>query len=83
MATVLERFNKLGLASSNPVLIKAGQHVADLWNTHTCSPDYNYLRHKIQIEADKEYCVRDYPESFIPEMDRVILKFIEGNGQAN
>lgn len=76
MATVLERFNHLGLASSNPVLMKAGSHVATIFhNTHTRS--WELIKEKDQVEPDgNKYTVNDYPEDWSKEMDRVIMSFV-------
>lgn len=78
MPTVLDRFNKLGLASSNLILIKAGQIVAGKWHQQhgEMSGDYKPLGHVYQKEGDQEYFVNYYEDFWTPEMDRIIMSFV-------
>lgn len=80
MATVYERFNHLGLASSNSILTKVGCIIAEKWHQKhgEMSGDYKPLGHVFQKEGDKEYFVNYYEDSFTPEIDRIIMEFANG-----
>lgn len=87
MATVLERFNKLGLASSNSVLSAAGAWVSATYKREQkiFSPnwicDENDKRSMIdQLESDgKTYKVYSYPEDWTQSLDKAIWAFINQN----
>lgn len=77
MATVLERFNHLGLASSKPVLSKAGELVREKWRIHANTyQKHDDLMETSQFEDGQKILVNDYPEYFISYMDEVILNFV-------
>lgn len=85
MATVLERFNKLGLAHSNVVLEQFGNHIKALfmrnysyWVTIDPQrpPRYGEIKKKAQQEEGRWIFVNDYPEEFTPRMDEEILDYI-------
>ncbi len=79
MATVLERFNKLGLASSNSVLSAAGAWVSLEYQKQV--PGFNDMRgHVFQEEPDgKIYLVMSYPSDWTEELDKAIWSFINQN----
>lgn len=76
MATVFERFKKLGLATSNPVLMKVGCHVATSFHNDTIE-HYLEIRRKEQNEDGQFYIVNDYPDEWVPKMDKIIISMIE------
>lgn len=75
MATVFQRFQKLGLAHSNPILQLCGEHVAK----HLGHFD-EYLDNGItkvrQIEGSKSYIVNNYPENRTNRLDQEILNWV-------
>lgn len=81
MATVLERFNKLGLASSNSVLSAAGAWVSERFKKQYHPSQWLTARKLTdQIESDgKSYQVLDYPNDWVPELDKAIWAFINQN----
>lgn len=75
MATVYERFNKLGVAHSNFILMMCGQYVSqNIW----CNPTYTYdvPRKVLQDEGDTYYLVNDYPDKYTTRIDELILEWI-------
>lgn len=73
MATVLERFNHLGLAHNNKILMIVGVEVGQRFIESGCD-----LPKKIQQnEGEFNYYVRDYPDWFIKKMDFEIINFLE------
>ena len=84
MATVLERFNHLGLAHNNKILMIVGVEVSNAFYWK-----YGVSGYRIrcsQKEGDEVFQVWDYPESFIKDMDHCIINFLnhylEKNGKA-
>lgn len=78
MATVLERFNHLGLASNKSVLSWAGERVSQEFINKSLDGTLHLGRSiKEQEESGVVIRVWDYPESWSKEMDRVILKMID------
>jgi len=74
MATVYERFKKLGLARSNAVLQLVGEHVSKRYHNETFARPNRI----VQTEDDGvEYTVNDYPSSFTDRLDKIILSFIK------
>lgn len=71
MATVLERFKKLGLAYSNPVLQLVGMHVKD----HVRLSDLK--EKKLQVEDGHQYWVNDYHEHVTESLDFIILDWVK------
>jgi len=71
MATVLERFNALGLAHSNNILMKCGVVVADAFDNE--EGNIGLVPTKNQQEGDRIFSVRDYPFYWIERMDYVII----------
>lgn len=70
MATVLERFNHLGLARSQKVLSQIGKHIARHYTNWE-------LKRKYQFENDEWICVNDYPDAFTRMIDMEILNLIK------
>lgn len=83
MATVLERFNHLGLASSKQVLSKAGELVAERWHQKhgEMSGDYIPLGHVFQKEGDQEFYVNSYEDFWVGEMDRIIMDWVNSSSE--
>jgi len=73
MATVLDRFNHLGLAKNKSVLSWAGEHVANEF----CKRNLHGRTTKWQEENGEMITVWDYPEDWIKEMDSIIIKMID------
>jgi hypothetical protein len=81
MATILERFEKLGLAISNEVLSKAGYYVS---NRYRGKYGDSQISHINQIENGVEFNVCDYPAFYDDEMDMHIMNFVRAqDGKAN
>lgn len=72
MATILERFQHLGLAHNNDILSKAGYHVAREYDKQ----DETGRRQKKQVEDGQDFFVWNYPDHWIKELDRLILEFV-------
>lgn len=81
MATVLERFNHLGLASSNPVLMKVGLHVSTVLHNENIGTQIQ-VKKVSQKEGDHTFFVNNYPDEWTERVDRIILSFVE-NGMQN
>ena len=76
MATVYERFVKLGLARSNKVLSAVGVSVYNCWMNN--GNWRTVVGRKMQVEDDGEtYLVYNYPDSFTNMMDKVIMNIVE------
>jgi len=73
MATVKDRFEHLGLAYNNKILMIVGVHISDKFKDMSRLPRTK----KFQDEGGEEYFVWDYPDSWNKEMDRLILIFLE------
>lgn len=71
MATVMERFDKLGIAHSNPVLQRAGEHVKSRMRTSAIKGK------KLQVEDGEEYWVNDYHEHVTNDLDLVIIAWVK------
>lgn len=72
MATIKQRFDKLGLAQSNPVLMEVGRMVAIRLHNNRL-PNNGKI---FQMEDGKIYWVNDYPEYLVPSIDKMILMII-------
>lgn len=70
MATVLERFNELGLTHTNKILSFAGEKVAQAFKEE--NPDERPER-KQQTDGELTYSVNDYPRYWQERMDYVII----------
>ena len=85
MATVLERFNHLGLAHNNKILMIVGVEVSNKF-VEQYGESGDYRKPKIQIEGEDRFEVWDYPEFWLKDMDRFIINFLnhylEKNGKA-
>ena len=75
MATVLERFEHLGLAHNNKILMIVGVHISQKFIEQNGLSGYRQ-RHT-QKEGEDEFEVWDYPEHWLKEMDRQIILFLE------
>lgn len=75
MATVLERFNHLGLAHCNPVLQLCGEHVASHLGHYNPYFDEG-IKKRAQVENGHTYWVNDYPERQTKRMDEEILNWV-------
>jgi len=73
MATVKDRFEHLGLAYNNKILMIVGIHISNKFKDMSRLPRVK----KIQGEGEFNYEVWDYPDSWNKEMDRLILIFLE------
>lgn len=78
MATVLERFNHLGLASSSKVLMSAGIKVAEVFDEEEGKERLYPFPKKLQSEGNEKYWVRDYPGYWTERMDYVIILWAAG-----
>jgi hypothetical protein len=78
MATIKERFEHLGLAHNNKILMIVGNHIAEKFRESIPfdNPSW-YMTKKLQTENDQEFEVCDYPETFIKRMDFEIINFLE------
>ncbi len=74
MATVLERFNHLGLAHNNKILMIVGVHISNNFDFNT---SWGNRIQKVQKEGDHEFIVWDYPIGFTKHMDTLIITFLE------
>ena len=75
MATVFERFNHLGLASSNPILMKVGVTVSNVfYNTHSNAE--SLIKRKYQQEHNAAFSVCDYPQEWTKDLDKIIISFL-------
>lgn len=72
MATVRERFIALGIPQSKPILSLFGGHVS----TTFCNRNLFGRVVKDQEEDGVIIRVWDYPEDWVPEMDKIILDFL-------
>lgn len=70
MATVLERFEELGLTHTAKILTVAGEKVAQTFREE--NPDERAER-KPQTEGDHTFSVNDYPRYWQERMDYVII----------
>lgn len=76
MATVLERFEHLGLAHNNKILMIVGVHISNKFNEQQGELEYCRLR-KEQQEGEEKFNVWDYPDWWLKEMDREIIIYLE------
>lgn len=67
MATILERFNALGLAHSNPILQLVGSHV---------SRQIQYQYKKFQVEDGQTYFVNNYSDADVSDIDLIIQLWV-------
>lgn len=75
MATVLQRFKKLGLAYCNPVLQLAGEQVARRLGHY--DPYHGTWPEKVlQIEDGRKLWVNNYPENKTHVIDEEILNWV-------
>lgn len=79
MATILERFEHLGLPHSNVILSKVGYFITQKYDEQ----NETGRRYKQQVEDGQTFLVWNYPNHWIAELDKLILRFIETNGQAD
>lgn len=70
MATVLERFNELGLTHTNKILSFVGERVSQAFIEE--NPGLRPER-KQQTDGDLTYSVNDYPPHWQERMDYVII----------
>lgn len=70
MATVLERFNELGLTHTKQIRSFAGERVSQAFKEQ--EPDEKPSR-KPQTEGDSTFEVNDYPRYWQENMDYVII----------
>jgi hypothetical protein len=70
MATVYERFIKLGLAHSNPILQLAGQHVKEHFS-------YVSFVKRQERQGKHFYFVNDYDSTVTERIDKVILQWVK------
>lgn len=76
MATVLERFNRLGLCYNKEILTNVGIQVSAHFNNQEIYKKA-YARQSIkQIEDGDEIIVWDYCDTFVPVMDNIILEYV-------
>lgn len=75
MATIRERFLALGIPESQPVLSLFGAHVS----TTFCNRNLHGRALKKQVEDGIQITVWDYPEDWIPDMDKIILDFLRSS----
>lgn len=76
MATVLERFNHLGLAHNNKILMIVGVDISNKFvDQYGALGDYRRI--VIQKEGDSQFDVWDYPDFWLKDMDRLIINFLE------
>lgn len=69
MATILERFDALGLPKNKSQLSWAGERVSQAY-FKSGAQGRNYKRH---VENGEELNVWDYPEEMTPDLDKIIL----------
>lgn len=70
MATIKQRFEKLGLAWSTPVLSEVGRRVANrLYNNGY----RDNIKQVMQMGGTNMYHVNDYPVDLLPEVDKMII----------
>lgn len=72
MPTILERFEKLGLAKNKSILSWAGEHVSHEF----CKRNLHGRTLKDQQEGEEIFSVWNYPDEWTKEMDAIILKII-------
>lgn len=77
MATVLQRFERLGLAHNNKILMLAGIHVANAFIEKGYTFQNPMLQKVPQKEDENVFYVWDYPEFWNKEMDHAIIHFLE------
>lgn len=72
MATVKQRFEKLGLAYSNPVLTEFGRRIA----IRCHNTGYPNIKKVEQVEDGVIYIVNDYPDELVEMIDKMILMIL-------
>lgn len=73
MPTILERFKTIGLPINKSELSWAGERVSESF----CKKNLHGRTLKEQTESGETFKVWDYPESWIDEMDAIILKMVD------
>lgn len=76
MATVLQRFNHLGLAHNNKILMIVGDQVSKKF-VQQYGKFGDYRKEVFQKEDDEEFSVWDYPDFWLKEMDKIIINYLE------
>lgn len=74
MATILERFNALGLPKNKSSLSWAGERVSEAYKK-SLSQGRQY---KQQTEGNETFNVWDYPESLTSDIDLIIKNMVNG-----
>lgn len=74
MATIYERFQKLGLETNQSILSATGAWVSQAYKIQHLPFDQRQTI--TQKEGDNEYPVYLYPDHWTEEMDKIILKYV-------
>lgn len=77
MATILQRFEHLGLAHNNKILMIVGVHISKKYLDQFGNQIETRRKLIQQKEGEEIFDVWDYPESWLKEMDRQILLYLE------